>query len=484
MEMMIPGFTAPTKAASKASQHSSSHSSKTPGSNGFQKALVHQMNGSSARDKTAPTDNEADMKPLNEGAAAEQDSAVEGMERVVKSEGAAETVSLDEAAGVKEQLLPLIDELLTKLGLSDSEVLTMDSLEQGLAEAADVEELGDLLDQLNALLALLGAVPVKVQPEVEVQSENAESSASRGEEAAVAVKVGLQNALLQLQQLVEQGPLPRIQHQDSEGLVSEQLEALNAMLRTDKKEPAAATASAKDAAPFTASTPVGAQAAAHLERLSQQVIHPAVLTVIQPEAGGQSAESSLTEESVADEAAPVSLNAASAQDASLKTAPAISRPITQSYVMADQFAESMTGLLVQKFNVTTVNGLSEAKIMLFPEHMGQVDVKISVQNGQLTAIFQTDTLMAKDALESQMMQLRTALQNQGLHVDKLEVSQGGQAAQMSQDGGGGRGSQQSSSGQSHGGSGSASAETIFEAEMAEQAAIQGLGFGRAVNVKA
>ncbi|MNZ68127.1 Flagellar hook-length control protein FliK [compost metagenome] len=68
-------------------------------------------------------------------------------------------------------------------------------------------------------------------------------------------------------------------------------------------------------------------------------------------------------------------------------------------------------------------GLAEATISLFPENLGQVDVKITMQNGHLVAQFMTEHSGAKDMLEQQMNQLRAALQSQGLQVEKLEVTQ-------------------------------------------------------------
>ncbi len=87
------------------------------------------------------------------------------------------------------------------------------------------------------------------------------------------------------------------------------------------------------------------------------------------------------------------------------------------------FSGEMSKFIVSKFDIHQLGGLSEARIILNPEHLGQVDVKISIQDGQLLAQFITEKHGAKDALEQQMAQLRTALQAQGLQVDKLEVAQ-------------------------------------------------------------
>lgn len=92
-------------------------------------------------------------------------------------------------------------------------------------------------------------------------------------------------------------------------------------------------------------------------------------------------------------------------------------------VPVEKFGQEMSRFLVGKFDIIQANGMSEAKISLFPEHLGQVDVRITMQNGLLTAQFVTEHAFARESLEAQMAQLRLALQAQGLQVNKLEVTQ-------------------------------------------------------------
>ncbi|AOZ94223.1 flagellar hook-length control protein FliK [Paenibacillus crassostreae] len=99
-----------------------------------------------------------------------------------------------------------------------------------------------------------------------------------------------------------------------------------------------------------------------------------------------------------------------------------SKPVTTP-VPVQQFSKEVTDLVVSKLDIVKLNGLTEAKISLYPEHLGQVDIKITMQNGQLIATFMTEHAGAKDLLEQQMSQLRTSLQSQGLQVEKLEVTQ-------------------------------------------------------------
>ena len=104
-------------------------------------------------------------------------------------------------------------------------------------------------------------------------------------------------------------------------------------------------------------------------------------------------------------------------------------------VPVEKFAQEMTGFVVNKLDIVKLQGISEATISLTPEHLGQVDVKISLHNGQVVAQFVTEHAFAKQSLEQQMMQLRSALESQGLQVDKLEVTQNtGLSSHMYHDG--------------------------------------------------
>ncbi|MCM3699140.1 flagellar hook-length control protein FliK [Paenibacillus macerans] len=117
-------------------------------------------------------------------------------------------------------------------------------------------------------------------------------------------------------------------------------------------------------------------------------------------------------------------------------------------VPVENFAKEMSGFLVNKLEIVKLQGVSEARISLYPEHLGQVDVKITMQGGQLTAQFMTEHIFAKESLEQQMSQLRSALQSQGLQVNKLEVTQNTALSSHmyhnGQQSGGGAGQQQQS----------------------------------------
>ena len=95
---------------------------------------------------------------------------------------------------------------------------------------------------------------------------------------------------------------------------------------------------------------------------------------------------------------------------------------TMQQVPAEQFVQEMNKFVIRAFQVNQLNGVSEARISLVPEHLGHVDIKLTMQNGQLTATLVTETVMGKELLEQQLGQLRAVLQGQGIQVEKLEVT--------------------------------------------------------------
>ncbi|MEX2462207.1 MAG: flagellar hook-length control protein FliK [Paenibacillaceae bacterium] len=91
---------------------------------------------------------------------------------------------------------------------------------------------------------------------------------------------------------------------------------------------------------------------------------------------------------------------------------------------AQSFVQDMSQFVMKNFKVDALNGFSEARLTLSPENLGQVNVKLTMHNGQLVAHFAAQTLLGKEMLEGQLLQLKQSLQGQGLQVERLEVTQG------------------------------------------------------------
>jgi hypothetical protein len=72
--------------------------------------------------------------------------------------------------------------------------------------------------------------------------------------------------------------------------------------------------------------------------------------------------------------------------------------------------------------IKTKDGM-EAIFSLQPHELGKVDVKVIIKDGMVTAEFFATTNAGKDILETNVQILRTALEQQGFQVDKIDISQ-------------------------------------------------------------
>jgi len=66
--------------------------------------------------------------------------------------------------------------------------------------------------------------------------------------------------------------------------------------------------------------------------------------------------------------------------------------------------------------------MSEVIIKLNPKELGNVAMKISVHNETLVAEFNVDSKIVKETLESNLEDLRTALQEKGFSIEGMNVS--------------------------------------------------------------
>ncbi|WP_312476104.1 flagellar hook-length control protein FliK [Neobacillus sp.] len=93
-------------------------------------------------------------------------------------------------------------------------------------------------------------------------------------------------------------------------------------------------------------------------------------------------------------------------------------------LQVSEFAPEVSEWISRNMRITNGQpGSTEVKFSLFPEHLGHIEIKISSQQGLVSAQILTDTLMAKEALEGQLQQLRQSLLQQGVVVQKLDIVQ-------------------------------------------------------------
>ncbi|MED4203775.1 flagellar hook-length control protein FliK [Neobacillus mesonae] len=92
-------------------------------------------------------------------------------------------------------------------------------------------------------------------------------------------------------------------------------------------------------------------------------------------------------------------------------------------VRAANFKQDIQQIIQSAIHVTESDDGFEAMFTLAPKHLGKVDVKVTIQDGQVTAEFLTSTPLGKDLLETHVQALRSSLETQGLQVAKIDISQ-------------------------------------------------------------
>lgn len=78
--------------------------------------------------------------------------------------------------------------------------------------------------------------------------------------------------------------------------------------------------------------------------------------------------------------------------------------------------------VTENIEVSLFDSKSEMVIKLKPHDLGNVTVKISIENGVMNAKFLADSIKVKETLESNMSNLKESLKDQGLNVQDLSVS--------------------------------------------------------------
>lgn len=85
--------------------------------------------------------------------------------------------------------------------------------------------------------------------------------------------------------------------------------------------------------------------------------------------------------------------------------------------------DDLKGLLRSQFQSIKQGEDSQIRIKIFPEHLGHLDIRITSIAGKISAQLMASHQMAKEALEFGLGQLRVALTQQGIQVERIEVTQ-------------------------------------------------------------
>ncbi|MFJ5716437.1 flagellar hook-length control protein FliK [Neobacillus sp. NPDC093127] len=99
------------------------------------------------------------------------------------------------------------------------------------------------------------------------------------------------------------------------------------------------------------------------------------------------------------------------------------KPVFPMPVRATNFQQDVGQVFQAAIKVQEAKKGMEATFTLQPEHLGKVDVKVLVKDGNVTAEFLASTPLGKDLLQTNVQALHTALEQQGFRVDKIDISQ-------------------------------------------------------------
>ncbi len=413
-------------------------------------------------------------------------------------------LGLNPADGQSDELLAMLAKLMEQLGQLEQDGQMTDENNDQLA--ALLVAFQGILQQIE-IAQPSNEAPVQEDSVSVLDTDASRNAQSTGQMLVAALKSTLQqvtDALTRNPELLKQSPamfgelhtmIKALNDQigASAGATPEQLQAAdeqtNTALNRGSKPAAEGTTTSKDAANQAMTVAVDNKTSAPALRdpvWKFQVVKPGSENV---SADGQAANVAPVlsgEETAGTDSQPAwtFLN----QDVKAAAEAAQAKAAMPAQVPVQQFAEQMQKFMVKQFLLTQGNGTTEARLTLTPEHLGQVDIRIVMQNGQLTAQFMTDNAMAREMLENQMSQLRSSLGAQGLQVDRLEVVQQPSNANtmsfLNQDGrqngfaGNGNGSN------NRGDNGTYEDKVDFEDELARTSTLREAGYGSSLNVTA
>lgn len=89
---------------------------------------------------------------------------------------------------------------------------------------------------------------------------------------------------------------------------------------------------------------------------------------------------------------------------------------------AGQLMRHIVDQVVEQVKVRVMPETTSMELMLHPESLGRVNIQVSAAAGVAKATLIVENLMAKEALESQLMTLKETFAEQGLKVDAVEVT--------------------------------------------------------------
>lgn len=87
-----------------------------------------------------------------------------------------------------------------------------------------------------------------------------------------------------------------------------------------------------------------------------------------------------------------------------------------------QLTANIVNQVIEQIKVRVTEDVTSMELQLTPEALGKINLQVSAKDGVVTAQITTETLIAKEAIESQVALLKENLNEQGVKVEAVEVT--------------------------------------------------------------
>jgi flagellar hook-length control protein FliK len=140
-----------------------------------------------------------------------------------------------------------------------------------------------------------------------------------------------------------------------------------------------------------------------------------------PSLGGSASvtESVPTENQVETRLVPLAVESVKAGLLLQRTEPAASPPTIRMSHLAEELGEVMRNSM----RLTSSGEATQIRVNIFPEHLGHLDIRLTEINGRISAQIFTGSMATKEALDMQVNHMRQTLLQQGIIIDKIEITQ-------------------------------------------------------------
>ncbi|WP_286166418.1 flagellar hook-length control protein FliK [Bacillus sp. E(2018)] len=96
-------------------------------------------------------------------------------------------------------------------------------------------------------------------------------------------------------------------------------------------------------------------------------------------------------------------------------------PVTGGEGQKEQFVREVQQIISRAKLFVTESGFTKMQIRLTPEHLGNIEIQLIQKHGEITAKIIASSQGAKDALDSQLTQLKQAFTSQDIDFEKIDV---------------------------------------------------------------